>query len=238
MLTDSFKIVQAGRLDREIILPSASKLELVAFISKELPLWRDHPDRPGAQGETRLTEHLCEYLNSAAYYSEVWDHVQFRTETTDETLAGRKIDLTVKPRAAVFIIEGRRHSQFDALFPIECKRLPTPKGKGRDEREYAFTESGTTGGIQRFKLGVHGAAHEFAAMIGYVQERSPRYWLNQVNGWILNLSAGAKPGWSDSDILELISEDSATGISSLRSRHGRAGRGEACELRHLWVKMH
>lgn len=238
MLMDSFKIVQAGRLDAEIILPSTSKLELIAFISKQLPLWRDHPDRPGAQAETKLTEHLCEHLNSAVYYSEIWDHVQFRTETSDETRGGRKIDLTVKPRAAVFIIEGRRHSQFDALFPIECKRLPTPKGKGRDEREYVFTKSGTTGGIQRFKFGLHGATHEFAAMIGYVQGQSLSYWINQVNTWILNLSAGDKSDWSDSEILELISEDSATGISTLKSRHERSGGLEICELRHLWVKMY
>ena len=219
-------------------MPSTSKLELVAFISKELPLWRDHPDRPDAQAETKLTEHLCEHLNSAVYYSDVWDHVQFRTETSDETRGGRKIDLTVKPRAAVFIIEGRRHSQFDALFPIECKRLPIPKGQERDEREYVFTESGTTGGIQRFKLGFHGAAHEFAAMIGYVQEQSSRHWLVQVNTWILDLSAGAKPGWSDTDTLELLSEDSATGISTLKSRHERNGGLGACDLRHLWVKMY
>ena len=238
MLTDSFKLVQTGRLDPEIILPSTSKLELVAFISKELPLWRDHPDRPNAQAETILTEHLCDHLNSAAYYSVVWSHVQFRTETSDETRGGRKIDLTVKPRAAVLKIEGRRHSQFDALFPIECKRLPTPKGKDRDEREYVFTKSGTTGGIQRFKFGLHGAAHEFAAMIGYVQERPLVYWINQVNSWILSLSAGDKSDWSDSEILELVSEDSATGISTLKSRHVRRGGLEICELRHLWVKIY
>ncbi|GAH64839.1 unnamed protein product, partial [marine sediment metagenome] len=128
MLADSFNIdYSAGKLDPEIHLPSTVKLELVGFITMELPRWRDRPDRPKAHAETILTEHLCDHLNSTAYYSTVWSHVQFRTETGDETRGGRKIDLTVKPRGAVFIIEGRRHTQFDALFPIECKRLPTPK---------------------------------------------------------------------------------------------------------------
>ena len=237
MLTDSFNIVQSGRLDRGIHLPSTAKLELVGFIAEELPRWRDHPDRPTANTETILTEHLCDYLNGAAYYSTTWDHVQFRTETGDETRGGRKIDLAVKPRAVAVIIEGRRHSQFDALFPIECKRLPTPKGKDRDEREYVTTKFGTTGGIQRFKFGHHGAAHSFGAMIAYVQARSFSHWLRQVNCWIRDLVAGPNSFWSDCDILQPLNDNCASGISTLKSRHRREGGLDGCELRHIWIRM-
>lgn len=236
MLSDSLNIIQSGRLDRDIHLPSTAKLELVNFIADELPGWRDHPDRPPSDAETTLTEHLCDYLNSSAYRSTDWSHVQFRTETSDETRGNRKIDLTVKPLAAVLIIEGRRHSQFEALFPIECKRLPTPKGKDRDEREYVTNKFGTTGGIQRFKFGHHGATHTFMAMIAYVQEDSFSYWFNQVNGWILNLAAEPDSTWNDSDILELLSERTS-GISILKSRHLREGGLDECELRHLWITM-
>lgn len=237
MLTDSFNNIQSGRLDPYIHLPSTAKLELVSFIAQELPLWRDHPDRPTAHAETTLTEHLCDHLNSAAYNSTTWSHVQFRTETVDETYGDRKIDLTVKPLAAVIIIEGRRHSQFDALFPIECKRLPTPKRKDRDEREYVTTKFGTTGGIQRFKFGYHGAAHAFAAMIAYVQKESFSHWLRQLNRWIHDLTVETNTAWSDSDILQLLDEDLVTGISILESRHRRVGGLDACELRHLWIRM-
>ncbi|MFA4836630.1 MAG: hypothetical protein WC749_11245 [Dehalococcoidia bacterium] len=238
MLTDSFSTVQSrGRLDPDIHLPATAKLELVGFIVEELPLWRDLPGRPTTHTETALTEQLCEYLNTATYYSTEWSHVQFRTETSDETNVGRKIDLTAKPRAAVLIIEGRRHTQFDALFPIECKRLPTPKKKARDEREYVTTEFGTTGGIQRFKFGYHGAAHNFVAMIAYVQEQSFSHWLSQVNCWIRDLAAEPNSAWSDSDILQLLSDDSAEGISTLKSQHRRAGGLDECELRHLWISM-
>lgn len=238
MLADSVNLIhQSGRLDRDIHLPSTAKLELVNFIAEELPRWRDHPDRPSAQAEATLTEHLCDHLNSAVYDSPGWSHVQFRTETTDETCGGRKIDLAVKPRAAALIIEGRRHSQFDALFPIECKRLPTPKGKGRDEREYVTNEPSTTGGIQRFKFGYHGAAHTFAAMIAYVQEESFSDWLGQVNCWIRELAAGPSLAWTDADILRPLKDSRATEIRTLKSVHRRdGGRGE-CELRHLWIRM-
>lgn len=237
MLADSISLVSSGSLDPEIHRPSTVKLELVDFITEELPRWRDHPDRPTASAEPLLTEHLCDHLNSIVYHSTVWSHVQFRTETRDEVRGDRKIDLTVKPRAAVFIIEGRRHTQFDALFPIECKRLPTPKGKDRDEREYVMTQFGTTGGIQRFKFGYHGAVHTFAAMIAYIQERSCSHWLNQVNCWIRDLAAEPNSSWSDSDILQSLSDNLTTGISTFKSELQREGDLGTCELRHLWIKM-
>lgn len=237
MLADSLSIVQSGNLDQDIHLPSTAKLELVSFIAEELPRWRDHTDRPPAHAETTLTEQLCDYLNSAAHYSPVWNHVQFRTETDDETRGGRKIDLTVKPCGAALVIEGRRHSQFDPLFPIECKRLPTPKNKNRDEREYVITKFGTTGGIQRFKLGYHGAAHSFAAMIAYVQEGSFSHWLSRANCWIHELSMEPNSTWSDSEILQPMHDDPVAGINTFKSQHKREGGLDKCELHHLWIKM-
>jgi hypothetical protein len=237
MLAETTTTVRSGGIDRDIHLPATAKRELVAFITGELPQWRDHPDRPDASAETDLTEYLCDHLNSAAYDSTAWSHVQFRTEIADEARGGRKIDLGAKPLSAALVIEGRRHSRFDVLFPIECKRLPTPTGKDRDEREYVITERGTTGGIQRFKLGCHGAAHTFAAMIAYVQKRSCAHWLERVNAWIHDLAEGADSVWSESDLLQSQSNDTARGICTHVSRHARSGGLAPCELQHLWVKM-
>lgn len=238
MLADSANIIpQSGQLDRNIHLPSTVKLELVCFIAEELPRWRDHPDRPAATGEAALTEYLCDHLNSAIHNSSTWSHIQFRTETADEARGGRKIDLAVKPRAATFIIEGRRHSQFESLFPIECKRLPTPIKNGRDEREYVTNEPGTTGGIQRFKFGYHGANHNFAAVIGYIQEQPLSHWLQEINQWVLELSMKTHALWCYTDTLEMLSEDTDTGIGRLKSMHTRSNNLDVLELQHLWIVM-
>lgn len=237
MLADSSNVVlPLGRLDPEIHLPSTAKLELVSFIAEELPQWRDDPRRPPATAETTLTEYLCDYLNTAVYDS-IWSHIQFRTETHDEVSSGRKIDLTVKPRAAELIVGGTRYPQYKALFPIECKRLPTPKENDRDEREYVTTKSGTTGGMQRFKFGHHGAAHTFAAIIAYVQERSSSYWLRQVNCWIRDEAARPNSSWANSDCLKSLSNNSAKGLSTFKSEHQRENGLDRCELRHLWIRM-
>ena len=236
MLAENIHQVQSGQLAKDIHLPVTHNLELMAFIAGELPRWRDHPDRPNKENETSLTEHLCDYLNSVANDSTGWSHIQFRTETSDEVQSGRKIDLTVKPRGCALVIEGRRHSQFNPLFPIECKRLPTPKGKDRDEREYVVTKESTTGGVQRFKFGLHGSAHNFAAIIGYVQEQRFDHWLSVVNGWIHDLAKESDSAWSDSDSLQQISENSTIDVCVLESKHSRPALPN-CGLRHLWIKM-
>jgi hypothetical protein len=237
MLADLPIAVEAGRLELEIHLPGTARYALLDFIAEELPRWRDHPERKRETSEVRLTDQLCSHLNSAARTSNGWSWIQFRTEVPDEVEAGRAIDLAAKPCGAILVIEGRRHTAFQSLLPIECKRLPTPQERGRDEREYVITSPGTTGGIQRFKFGLHASVHQLGAMIAYVQEMTFSDWLNKVNGWILDLSTVADSAWSDSDALLLLTEDSAKGVCLLRSDHKRTDQSEKCQLRHLWIKM-
>ena len=137
MLADSSQSAWAGRLDKEIHLPSTARIEIVYFIAQELPRWRDHPERKAVLGENKLTSQLCEHLSSAATYSPVWSHLQFRTEIADETNSGRSIDLAPKPRATTFIIEGRRQevTGFVAVGPREFIALePALGGRGDVDR--------------------------------------------------------------------------------------------------------
>ncbi len=237
MLANNSDNIQSGRLEPNIHLKFTAKAELMSFIAQEIPKWRDRPDRPVSENEPILTEHLCNYLNTTTYYSDVWDHIQFQTETTDETDKRRKIDITAKPRAAIIFIENRRHTIFDSLFPIECKRLPTPTENRRDEREYVTNEPGKGGGIQRFKFGYHGASHNFGAMIGYVQSQSCTYWLEKINGWIGDLSKNPGSEWSISDTLQEGSEDIVARLRTLNSRHQRTGGLGEITLRHVWISM-
>ena len=203
-----------GSLRREIQKPSTFRLELIAFIGDELPRWRDRPDRRAETSESTLTSHVCSHMNSAARHSTGWDILQFRVEEPDERQRGRKIDLVPAPCDATITIEGRSYRDFDSLMPIECKRLPTPPGMGRDEREYVITANGTTGGIQRFKEGLHGAAHRIGAMIAYVQEGTSEIWASQVAAWISAL-AGKERGWTTQDLLQMQSRDDSLRLAIL-----------------------
>ena len=229
--------VQSGALSKDVHLSATSMFELITFIADELPRWRDHPDRPKRVSETALTSQLCGHLNTAARFSSGWDVLQFRIEEPDEQQKGRKIDLVASPCGPTVWVDGRRCTQFDTLLPIECKRLPTPKGKDRDEREYVITRNATTGGIQRFKAGNHGAAHTLAAMIAYVQADSPAVWHARLASWIKELEGSVYTGWSVKDLLHIDPSDAKPNLATFRSRHTREKGLPDIDIRHLWIEM-
>ncbi len=226
-----------GTLGRDVQKPATFILELLDFIRDELPRWRDRPERKHETSETHLTSLLCAHLNSATRLSAGWDTLQFRTEEPDEREAGRKIDLIPAPSGTAILIEGRRYVDFDSLLPIECKRLPTPKGRDRDEREYVFSQFSSTGGIQRFKAGHHGARHAQGAMIAYVQQETTGFWNSKVAEWIDDLVACGQTGWTTKDSLRLEQDDVTRRVAVLSSSHTREKGLPEITLRHLWVQM-
>lgn len=226
-----------GTLSRNVQKTATFRYELLDFIFHELPRWRDRPDRPIATAETELTSHLCAHLSGAARHSAGWDVLQFRTEVPDEQNKDRKIDLAPSPSDCTIMIEGRRHSEFDMLMPIECKRLPIPKGKDRDEREYVISRHNSTGGIQRFKAGHHGSIHSIGAMIAYVQQETRMFWHEQIGEWINKLATAGQAGWTFRDLLRLVQDDESLRLATLRSSHTRENGLSDIELRHLWISM-
>ena len=228
---------QVGTLDSEVHLPGEWMNALIGFIGSVLPGWRDDPRRPAQTGEDALTAQLCAKLASASRHTPGWDFLQFRREEPDAADGRRAIDLAVAPSGSVIWIEGREYTEYQTLLPIECKRLPTPAGKDRDQREYVFSQFSSTGGIQRFKAGHHGAAHARAAMIGYVQDRDIAYWRSELDTWIDGLVAAAAQGWSAGDKLGLAAHDGASRVAALRSTHQRDADLEPILIDHLWIEM-
>lgn len=238
MLSDADqRSARLGSLSKEIHVPATFLQELVTFIADQLPAWRDHPDRTQETSEPRLSAQLCSHLNSAARRTKGWDILQFKQEEPDATVKNRTLDLAASPCDATIWVGGRRTTVFETILPIECKRLPTPPEAGRDRREYVFSSKTTTGGIQRFKDGLHGATHNLAAMIGYIQNETSSTWHKRANEWIEELIADAKPGWSSEDHLQMRSEDTKRRMAVLVSSHPRTGGKDNIELQHLWILM-
>jgi hypothetical protein len=230
------RLPQIGVLSSDVQKPATFRNELLNFIGSELPAWRGRTDRKAETSETILTSQLCAHLNSATRHAPGWDILQFRVEEADQNQRGRKIDLVASPSGCAIVVEGRRHIDFDSLMPLECKRLPTPKQGGRDEREYVFCKDTTTGGIQRFKAGHHGSGHTLGAMIGYVQEGTCEGWNDSVAGWIKGL-VGVEAGWTDEDLLCRFQSDDSRHLATLRSTHSRRNGLPPIELQHFWIVM-
>lgn len=227
----------AGALGTTVHLPGEWLSALITFIAGVLPGWRDDPVREAVTAETPLTAQLCSRLTSVARHTPGWDFLQFRREEPEELDSRRSIDLVVAPSGTVISIAGREYTEYRTLLPIECKRLPTPAGSNRDEREYLFSRFSTTGGVQRFKAGHHGGLHGRAAMIGYVQDKDIDFWRTSVDSWIDGLAADATPGWSAEDKLTLSNIDGATRMAVLRSSHARVSGLAPIRLDHLWIEM-
>jgi hypothetical protein len=211
-------------------------LKTIDFVYEKLPEWRDDPSRPDEQWEDKLNLQLCKFLDSRAreeFPMVRFDHEEYQTDR-------RRVDLSASP-ARPMIIKAEPHSIYKPFLVLEGKRLPAPS---RD-REKEYVTGGaekSTGGMQRFKLGLHGAEMDLAAIIGYVQESSFHGWHMSVNKWILELSDGSESDkcvWNADEILEPVRENASKSVTDYRSVHTRTRceSGHKITLRHLWVLM-
>lgn len=77
---------------------------------------------------------------------------------------------------------------YTRIFYVEAKRLP--KYKSIDSEEYVTgtnTSGNPSGGIQRYKLGVHGDYNlRYNGIIAYVENKSIEDWISVINGKITN----------------------------------------------------
>ncbi len=217
--------------------PQAFQLAILNYIYQQLPIWRDDPDRALEQSEPKLNSQLCKFLDSHArvdFPMIRFDHEEYQTEQ-------RRVDISASPAKRIFL-EAKLYTIYDTVLVIECKRLPAPSSSR--EKEYVTGRpppEKIKGGIQRFKLGLHAAKHDVAAMIGYIQDSSCD-WHAMINGWISKLVTqpiGDGCIWTANETLKPLEEDKAKGIASYCSAHSRTGEVASNEIKlyHLWITM-
>ena len=209
----------------------------INFVQEQLPSWRDHPTRPYEQSENKLNLQLSKFLNDRARND--FPMVHFEHE---EYQSGRtSVDVSASPVSEV-TIGASLYTIYEPVVVFECKRLPAPSRS----REREYVTGGTehrNGGIQRFKLGLHGSKHDIAAMIGYIQERSAREWHEEINRWIGELSDGTIADvcvWYETEVLSTLEEDYSRSIATCQSTHKRSGCviSDNILIRHLWINMY
>jgi hypothetical protein len=208
--------------------------QTIQFVANELTAWRDDPERPYEEAEERLNAQLCKFLNAVA--GDRFPMVLFSHE--EKQTGSRRVDLAANPRTSM-IIGQRYHSIYAPFVVFEGKRLPAPS-KDR-EREYVTGGSNRSGGIQRFKLGLHGALQQDAAILGYIQAGALSSWFQKVNQWISDeASAPSSEGeeWSLDEQLHDYLEDPVSRWGRSASHHARQNsQSDRILIRHLWVAM-
>ena len=160
------------------IAPGTAMQKTLLFVETQLPIWRDMPGRPIAEGEEDLNSQLCKFLNAAAR-SQNFSMAYFHHE--ERQTGRRRVDLSaLSPQP---LIEGRSYFNLEPFLVLEGKRLPAPSNDR--EREYVTGTKTVSGGIERFKKGLHGASLRQAGMIAYIQNDSSEVWFPRINSWIV-----------------------------------------------------
>ncbi len=236
LMFDLFSMSEPGR-GRISEGPTDALIErTVEFVHTELAGWRDDPERAPELAEERLNAQLCKYLNVAA--SHRFPMVLFSHE--EKQTGTRRVDMSALPISGGFIGQTY-HTIYDPFLVFEGKRLPAPS-RSR-EREYVTGGTEKSGGIQRFKLALHGAQQKTAAIIGYVQKGDLESWHSLINQWIRELASDATAvdeKWFVDEQLAGLAADHALRIASASSLHRRSESAISPEIRirHLWVVMH
>ncbi|MCK5600887.1 hypothetical protein KAR91_03400, partial [Candidatus Pacearchaeota archaeon] len=192
-------------------------------------------DRPDEQSEVKLNSQLATFLDVQA--SNSFPMIRFNHEEPQS--GSRSTDISSLPSQEMFI-EARSYTIYDPVLVIECKRLPAPSKDREKEYVTGLVPNKISGGIQRFKLGLHGAKHNSALMVGYIQDGTAKFLHKKINKWICELMVspiGDGCTWSKKEILVQLEEDTRAGVVRYHSKHSRKGKATKIELYHLWVVM-
>ena len=236
----SSQVGGSGRLGFGPVEEDRLVARTLKFICEQLPAWRDDPRRPSKVAEKGLNSSLCDFLDVKSR-----THLPMARFKHEAPQAGRRIiDIGVHGLDEVTTIGTRSYGIYEPFLVIECKRLPSPGGKDR-EREYVSGLSGPNespaGGIQRFKLGIHGNQVESAAIVGYIEKQDYLFWHKQINQWLSELDSNpCSDGteWLLSEQLQVLRTDGEK-TAWCESTHPRIGSCITPEivLRHLWIVM-
>lgn len=234
MLADNSPNIGTGKVTHGIELESSIS-SVVEFIEIHFAQFSMKVKGELSASEKSLTDRLCKYLNRSAGSFPFHFHHE-NVENLDSGLSPQ-IDIGTISQYEHLLIGDRIYGEFDSFFSIEAKRLPTP-GQKR-EKEYVTGDDKPSGGIERFKKGIHGKNLKYSAIIGYIQGENPNHWYLRINEWIDELIASSSEVWKSED--KLIKLDiKTTGIDkfiskNLRSEHN--GEQDFISLFHFWINL-
>jgi hypothetical protein len=228
MLSDGNKPEPSGHLIN--IQPHRAILVAVAFIEEYLVEFSRKYVDSAIQNEKGLTQKLCKLLNYHAkkgFYPFWFDREHMEIPERGDS-----------PQVDIAVV-ATTYADDKSFLPIETKRLCRLSRVRKKEYLVGRVENGRyreCGGVERFKKGIHGRNHRFAALIGYMQERSFSYWYQAINTWLDGLiteDARRSIQWTEKDKLkkEYVRQHTA----KYQSEHSR--RQDSIVLFHLWVNL-
>jgi hypothetical protein len=205
---------------------------VVEFIKTHLPQFKESVLKANISNENGLNSRLSRFITNAAEQKNLnffADRESMEEETRGNSPASdigiflRVEDLGIDP-PLITVFEGKRLTT----------KLPSKR-----RREYVIgrEEGGKhipCGGIERFKLAIHGGKLNNAGMIGYIQDGTPDSWREKVNAWICDLcSQPLDPAWSEQE--QLAQQKTDGRVIEYSSVVDRVD--SELHLTHLWIDL-
>ena len=208
-----------GRI--ECLEPSAHVVSIVIFLERHLDgfinLYREKYSRISI--EPVITQKIEMYLNP--FLKEELSTFNLTKEYVVNDYPERK-----SPQCDLAFYLDRNDR---AIFCIEAKRLFDYN------KEYVYSNTGISGGIERFKKGIHGEGLTHSAMFGYVQKHDFEYWYSKINKWIdeIIIDDSQEIEWNKNDKLIKVSCNSKTAKLISDSKREK----DSIVLYHIWLNL-
>ena len=172
-----------------------------------------------SEKEDRITDFIIHFFQGRKNIeSDGYAPYDFRPQPTQKK-SNRKPDIGVYLRAGIPV----------TVIEIEAKILSS---KSTHNKEYVC---GETGGIERFKRGLHSSHLTECGMFGYIQTNDADHWITKINNWIAELS-DKNAEWTKDEILQKSDSFSDSNVSKYHSRHHRLSLSEIV-LYHYFIDL-
>lgn len=212
--------------------PNTQFKVVVELIVQSLPLFAASAVKDGISNEDGLNLLLSLFISKVARLKEL-PFIVMHQSMEDLTRGG-----SPAPDIGIHLDIVDDVGPPPRITAFEGKRLTARLGTKR-RREYVIghDENGKyipCGGIERFKRSIHGRELNHAGIIGYIQDKTPDHWREQINAWISELSLKPDdPAWSAREHLtSLTINGQVTECSSFVCRDG-----SDLHLAHIWINL-
>lgn len=220
----------SGAYTSESISSNTSLTSILEQIEKNLPAFSDFIS-PTAT-DVKLNEELVT--------QEIVLYFQREQHIIKVSFLQENKELNKRSRVDIGVYPHERKALDLPYFVLEAKRLPAPSAPRKKEYVSLVEETKRKGGIERFKLGLHGEYLTHCGMIGYVEKETFEHWLKEVNTWIEEIvSAKSDPDveWKIEEKLKLAIDKGKYAMLDSRCFRRHKGIDDEIKLSHFWVKI-
>lgn len=213
--------------------PGTHFQKVVAMVKDALPYFANSSLEEGIKNEKALNGKLIRFIDKIAYHQGLSYFVE------SEPMEDEKNGASSAPDIGIYLQTDNMADDLSKITVFEAKRLSSNGIFKKRHREYVCGHEKRgkyieCGGIERFKLSLHGRDINYAGMIGYVQDGDFDTWLTRINEWICELSRTPdRVAWSEEEQLILVED----GHQVMQSKSMVYRTDDQLHLTHLWVNL-